>query len=77
MGSATMGTQAGAEVLDRYVGVYSSPSTHAKMTGTSDGGTLYIQAGSEQSAVPLEATAENTFKIDPAPVSNSTPRKAR
>jgi len=28
----------------------------------------YIQAGSEQSAVPLEATAENTFKIDPAPV---------
>ena len=38
------------------------------MTVTRDGATLYIRAGSEQSAVPLEATAENTFKIDPAPV---------
>jgi CubicO group peptidase (beta-lactamase class C family) len=56
------------EVLDRYVGVYTVAGTPAKMTVTRDGGTLYIQAGSGQSVVPLEATAENTFKIDPAPV---------
>ena len=56
------------EVLDRYLGVYTIAGTPAKMTIIRDGATLYIQAGSEQSAVPLEATAENTFKIDPAPV---------
>ena len=55
------------EVLDRYVGVYTIPGTPAKMTVTRDGATLYIQAGSEPSAVPLEATSENTFKIDPRP----------
>jgi CubicO group peptidase (beta-lactamase class C family) len=55
------------EVLDRYVGVYTIPGTPAKMTVTRDGATLYIQAGSEASAVPLEATSENTFKIDPRP----------
>ena len=56
------------EVLDRYLGVYTIAGTPAKMTVTRDGATLYIQAGSEPSAVPLEATSENTFKIDPAPV---------
>jgi D-alanyl-D-alanine carboxypeptidase len=54
------------EVLDRYVGVYTIPGTPAKMTVTRDGATLYIQAGaSERSGVPLEATAEDKFKIDP------------
>jgi D-alanyl-D-alanine carboxypeptidase len=54
-----------AEVLDRYVGVYTIPGTPAKMTVTRDGATLYIQPGAEPSRVPLEATAEDKFKIDP------------
>lgn len=54
-----------AEVLDRYVGVYTIPGTPAKMTVTRDGATLYIQAGAEPSRVPLEAIAEDKFKIDP------------
>ena len=53
------------EVLERYIGVYTIPGTPAKMTVTRDGATLYIQAGSERSGVPLEATAEDKFKIDP------------
>ena len=54
------------EVLDRYVGVYTIPGTPAKMTVTRDGATLYIQAGAERSrGVPLEATAEDKFKIGP------------
>ncbi len=54
------------EVLDRYTGVYTIPGTPAKMTVTRDGATLYIQAGSEQTrGVPLEATAEDKFRIDP------------
>ena len=53
------------EVLDRHVGVYTIPGTPAKMTVTRDGATLYIQAGAERSGVPLEATAEDKFKIDP------------
>jgi len=56
------------EVLDRYVGVYTIPGTPAKMTVTRDGATLYIQAGAERSGVPLEATAEDKFKIDPGVV---------
>jgi hypothetical protein len=54
-----------AEVLARYVGVYTIPGTPAKMTVTRDGATLYIQAGAEPSRVPLEATAEDRFRIDP------------
>ena len=56
------------DVLDRYVGVYSIAGKPAKMTVTRDGGTLYIQAGAEQSGAPLEATAEDKFKIDPGVV---------
>jgi CubicO group peptidase (beta-lactamase class C family) len=52
------------EVLDRYVGVYSIPGTPAKVTFTREGATLYFQPGG-QSRVPIEATAENKFKIDP------------
>ncbi len=54
-----------AEVLDRYAGVYTIPGTPAKMTVTRDGATLYIQPGAEPSRVPLEASAEDKFKIDP------------
>jgi D-alanyl-D-alanine carboxypeptidase len=54
------------EILDRYIGVYTIPGTPAKMTVTRDGSTLYIQPGAEPSrGVPLEATAEDKFKIDP------------
>ena len=52
------------EILDRYVGVYSTPGAPNKLTITRRGNTLYFQPGT-QSAVPLEATAEDKFKIDP------------
>jgi D-alanyl-D-alanine carboxypeptidase len=38
------------------------------MTVTRDGATLYIRAGVEPSGVPLEAIAEDKFKIDPGVV---------
>jgi CubicO group peptidase (beta-lactamase class C family) len=53
------------DVLDRYVGVYTIAGTPARMTVTRDGGTLFIRAGAEGAGVPLEATAEDKFKIDP------------
>jgi len=53
------------EILDRYVGVYSNPSAPAKLTFTRDGATFYFQPAGN-SAVPIEATAENKFKIEPA-----------
>lgn len=56
------------EVLDKYVGVYSMPGTPAKFTITRDGATLYAQPPGAQTAVPLEATAQDKFKID-----NGTP----
>jgi CubicO group peptidase (beta-lactamase class C family) len=52
------------EVLDRYVGVYSTPGAPVKLTITRRGSTLYFQPPGE-SAVPLEATAQDKFKIDP------------
>jgi CubicO group peptidase (beta-lactamase class C family) len=52
------------EVLERYVGVYSIPGTPARLTFTRDGATLYFQPAG-QSAVPIEATAQDKFKIDP------------
>src|SRR5262245_27594837 len=56
------------EVLDRYVGVYSSPEAPVKWTITRDGGTLFFQPPGAQSAVPLEATAEDKFQIEGAAV---------
>ncbi len=56
------------EVLDKYVGVYSIPGTPAKFTITREGATLYAQPPGAGSAVPLEATAQDKFKID-----NGTP----
>ncbi|MEX2089543.1 MAG: serine hydrolase domain-containing protein, partial [Bacteroidota bacterium] len=55
------------EVLDKYVGVYSSPAAPVKFTITRDGATLYAQP-TGQAAVPLEAMAQDRFKID-----NGTP----
>src|ERR1044071_8640226 len=56
------------EVLNRYVGVYSSPDAPVKFTVTRDGATLFFQPPGAGSAVPLEATAQDKFKID-----NGTP----
>ena len=56
------------EVLDRYVGVYSPEGAPVKLTITRRGSTLYFQPPGEQSAVPLEATAQDKFKIDPGVV---------
>jgi CubicO group peptidase (beta-lactamase class C family) len=50
------------EVLDRYVGVYSSPDTPKKWTITRDGGTLFVQPGKETVAA-LEATAQDKFQL--------------
>lgn len=51
-----------AEVLDKYVGVYSSPSVPVKFTITRQGTTLFIQPGSESPAA-LEATAQDKFQL--------------
>jgi D-alanyl-D-alanine carboxypeptidase len=53
-----------AEVLDRYVGVYSTPGAPAKAKVTRDGSTLFFQPPGESSGVPLEATAEDKFQIE-------------
>jgi hypothetical protein len=50
------------EVLDQYVGVYSSPGAPKKWTVTRDGGTLLVQPGSEDAAA-LEATADDKFQL--------------
>ncbi len=52
------------EVLDKYVGVYSIAGTPAKFTITREGLTLYAKPPGAQTAVPLEATAQDKFKID-------------
>lgn len=55
------------EVLDKYVGVYSVPGVAFTFTVTRDGTTLFIQP-TGQSAIPLEPTAENGFKIESPPI---------
>ena len=50
------------EILDKYVGVYSSPGAPNKWTVTRDGGTLLVQPGSEGAAA-LEATADDKFQL--------------
>jgi D-alanyl-D-alanine carboxypeptidase len=51
----------------KYVGVYSSPAAPVKFTITRDGATLFFQPPG-QSAVPLEATAQDKFQIEGAVV---------
>ncbi len=51
------------EVLDQYVGVYATTAAPVKFTVTRNGTTLYIQPPG-QSAAPLEATAQDKFKIE-------------
>ena len=50
------------DVLDRYVGVYSSPQVPAKFTISREGSTLYVRPGNQTPAA-LEATSENTFQL--------------
>jgi len=50
------------EILDKYVGVYSSPDALVKFTITRQGATLFVQPDS-QSAAALEATAEDKFQL--------------
>ena len=52
------------EVLDKYVGVYSNPGVPVKFTVTRDGATLFVKP-TGGSAIPLEATAVDKFKIEP------------
>jgi hypothetical protein len=52
------------EVLDKYVGVYSTPEAPVKFTITRNGATLYAQPPGAGAAVPLEATAQDKFKLD-------------
>jgi D-alanyl-D-alanine carboxypeptidase len=54
------------EILDKYVGVYSTPGAPAKGRITRDGATLFFQPPGATSAVPLEATAEDKFQIEGA-----------
>jgi CubicO group peptidase (beta-lactamase class C family) len=51
------------EVLDKYVGVYSSPDAPKKWTATRDGGTLFVQPPGSESAAALEATAQDKFQL--------------
>ena len=55
------------QVLDKYVGIYSTPDAPVKLTISRQGSTLYFQPPG-QSAVALEATAENKFQIEGAVV---------
>lgn len=57
-----------ADVLDKYVGVYAAPGAPAKFTISRKGDTLYAQPPGVQNPVPLEATAQDKFRID-----NGTP----
>jgi CubicO group peptidase (beta-lactamase class C family) len=53
-----------AEVLDQYVGIYSMPGSPAKFTISREGSILYAQPPGTPKGVPLEATAQDKFKID-------------
>lgn len=53
------------DVLDKYVGVYSSPGFALKITVTREGSTLQAQA-TGQSSFPLDATAQDKFRFEPA-----------
>ncbi len=54
----------GADILDKYVGSYSTPGAPAKARVTREGATLLFQPPGSPNAIPLEATATDKFKID-------------
>ena len=51
------------EILEKYVGVYTSPGSSLKVTITRDAATLHAQT-TGQTAFPLEATATDKFKSE-------------
>lgn len=53
------------EELDKFLGVYSSPTFPLKISVTKKDATLYTQA-TGQSEIPMEAVAPDKFKFDPA-----------
>ncbi|RYU92493.1 serine hydrolase [Mucilaginibacter terrigena] len=53
------------EILDKYTGVYAVPGAPVKFTVTRDGDKLFVQMNGK-TAIPLEATADNRFKIESA-----------
>jgi len=53
------------ELLDKYVGVYSSADAPVKFTISREGSILYVKPGAE-SAAPLEAIASDKFQIEGA-----------
>ena len=63
------------EVLEKYVGVYSSPDAPAKLTITREGTTLYFQPPGVQAPAPLEATAQDKFQIEGMAVIEFDPEK--
>ena len=52
------------DMLDKYVGVYVIAGAPAKAKVTKEGTTLFFQPPGASSGVPLEATAQDKFKID-------------
>lgn len=52
------------ELLDKYVGVYALPGAPAKFTITREGATLYALPPGAKTPVPLEAMAQDRFRID-------------
>jgi len=57
-----------SELLDKYVGVYSTPDAPVKFSITRKDSTLYFQPPGDQTPVALEAVAENRFQIEGAVV---------
>lgn len=53
------------EILDQYIGVYGTPQIPVKITVAKSASGLTAQA-TGQSAFPLTATSNNTFRFDPA-----------
>lgn len=53
-----------AELLDQYAGEYSVAGAPARFKILRKGDTLYAQPASEKNPVPLQATAQDTFKLD-------------
>jgi CubicO group peptidase (beta-lactamase class C family) len=51
------------EVLDKYVGVYSSPEVPQKITITRDDTTLFVQL-TGRAVTPFEAAAQNKFQFE-------------
>lgn len=54
------------DILDKYVGIYSTPEAPVKFTITRKDSTLFFQPPGTPTPVALEATSETTFQIEGA-----------